>query len=412
MPRSYVKFLPSELLPTFWTLDELQLLVGTTLAPAVTSKLKSLNREYDLLCDSAAQTRWFGVVRDHISFDDWLQVDAMYRSRALDFPDIGHCMIPCIDLANHQSGEGTIAVYEKDRDGNATLLLREGKQVKQGDEVTITYGDEKGACEMIFSYGFLEPNMETAETLFLSLSIPPDDSYRSAKMRVADCAPGVKLIDAGDGDIDWKGDFVWLLCVNAEDGLRFELARTVDGEGEEIQAFMQGQELTGGAGQLYALLGRSDLWDVYRLRAVTVLQQRVFEQLQVLFGTQEDVEATARGQGTDVREPLFEQVMLLRRGEFALLNRAYEDFEKQVSFHPPSTLLCLRTRLWNTRSRETRLWQINLQNVSIRVRRTGPFRQPGRRTLRGVKYMYRYLVPGLTQLGLFRRNSSSPKARS
>ncbi|KAK0929422.1 hypothetical protein LTS16_016739 [Friedmanniomyces endolithicus] len=325
----YVKSLPCEILPTFWSPTELQLLVGSTLAPAISSKLRSLRREYDHLCEATRPTHWFQIVRDALSFDDWLQVDAMYRSRALDFPGIGHCMVPCIDLANHAAGDATTAIYEKDGDGNAVLLLRDGKSLAKGEEVTITYGDEKGACEMLFSYGFSESERQTAETLFLSLSIPDDDPYRGAKMGFADCAPGFKLIDTGEVEVDWKGDFIWLLCVSAEDGLHFDLARTVDGE-EEVHAFFGEHELVGGAQELHAVLGKTEMWDVYRLRAVTILQQRVFEQMQVLCGTQEDIEATAHGEGTDVRDRCYEQAMQLRRLEMRLLNSAYEDFELQT----------------------------------------------------------------------------------
>ena len=119
-----------EPLPTFWSPAEHQLLVGTTLAPAMSAKHKSLRREFDLLCSSVQHTRWFQLVQDHLDFDDWLQVDAMYRSRALDYPNIGHCMVPCVDIANHSAGEDTVAIYEKDADGNAVLLLRYGKKVK------------------------------------------------------------------------------------------------------------------------------------------------------------------------------------------------------------------------------------------------------------------------------------------
>lgn len=257
----------------------------------------------------------------------------MYRSRALDFPGIGHCVVPCIDIANHSSDEGTIAIYEKDTDGNAVLLLRDGKHVAKGDEITITYGDEKGACEMLFSYGFLEENMISAKTLFLSLSFSASDNTRSVKLQVSDCAPGFKLIDTGDGEIDWTGDFIWMLCVNGEDGLRFELARTVDGMDEHMQAIFQDQELTNGAAQLYRILSNSELWHVYKLRATTLLQQRVFEQLQVLDSTQQDVEATPHGIGTAVGDQPFEQAMRLRQLEFDLLNCAYESFERQVSAH-------------------------------------------------------------------------------
>ncbi|RMX79037.1 hypothetical protein D0869_08605 [Hortaea werneckii] len=317
LSKSYVKSLPLENLPTFWSQDELALLMGTTLAPAVSSKLRSLHREYDHLCESTSQTRWYSLVGEQLDFDDWLQVDAMTLHGA------------CIDLANHSAGESTIAVYEKDEHGNATLLLRDDKTVNEGDEVTITYGDEKGACEMLFSYGFLEAERKSAETLFLSLSIPNEDPYKSAKLQTADCAPGFKLIDAGDGEIDWKGEFIWLLCVGADDGLRFELARTVDGEGEEMQSFFGDEELTGGMAQLYSLLGKSELWDVYRLRAVALLQQRVFEQMQVLYGTQEEAEGVEHGGDTDVRTPVFENIMRLRKLEFELMERAYEDFERQ-----------------------------------------------------------------------------------
>jgi len=346
--NSYVKALPLELLPTFWSPDELQLLVGTTLAPATASKLRSLHREWDLVCESAARTRWHRICGSQLDFDDWLQVDAMYRSRALDYPQIGHCMVPCVDLANHAAHEGTIAIYEKDAAGNAVLVLRDGKTLREGDEVTISYGDEKGACEMLFSYGFLDQGMETAETLFLSLTFPEDDTMRSAKLEVADCAPGFKLIDAGDGEVDWKGEFVWLICVGEEDGLHFDVARTVDGK-EEVQSFFKEHELTGGAAELYKLLGQSELFDVYRLRAVIILQQRVFDQMQVLFASQEDMEAVPHGDGTDVRQQAYDQAMQLRRLEFELMERAYEDFEKQVRLHrlPMSAMARWPNYLWS-----------------------------------------------------------------
>ena len=60
------------------------------------------------------------------------------RSRALEFPGVGHAMVPCIDMANHASGEATAALYEADKDGNGLLLLRDGRNIASGGEVTIT----------------------------------------------------------------------------------------------------------------------------------------------------------------------------------------------------------------------------------------------------------------------------------
>jgi hypothetical protein len=94
----YVKTLPCEMLPTFWSAEELRLLAGTTLAPAVSSKMNRLRKEYDQLCSMIANTKWFRLVQMHLDFDDWMQVDAMFRSRALEFH--GSCMIPGMPHVN------------------------------------------------------------------------------------------------------------------------------------------------------------------------------------------------------------------------------------------------------------------------------------------------------------------------
>lgn len=67
-----------------------------------------------------------------------MRADAMYRSRALEFPGVGDAMVPCIDMANHASGDATAALYETDEDGNAILLLRDGKVINNGGEISIT----------------------------------------------------------------------------------------------------------------------------------------------------------------------------------------------------------------------------------------------------------------------------------
>ncbi|QIW95547.1 hypothetical protein AMS68_001065 [Peltaster fructicola] len=334
----YVNSLPAEALPTSWTQDELSLLVGTTLAPATAFKLRSLRKEYDNLCTAAAATRWWKQYGHIVDFEDWIGVDAMYRSRALDYPNVGHCMVPCLDIANHESGDATIAVYDLDSNGNAILLLRDGKALARGTEVTISYGDEKGACEMIFSYGFLESDRESAEALFLDLSPSADDQFGAEKRRYADCAPGFKLIDVGEGQVDWSGDFVWLLCLYPEDGLHFDLANLVDGT-QEIQAFFGEHELKDGAAGLRRTLAQSELWDVWRLRALSILQTRVAEQLQVLLQTQDHVEDAAHSSDISIDKTRCDMAMRLRMLEFQLLNQAYEDFAEQMQGLAQSTVV-------------------------------------------------------------------------
>lgn len=139
----YIKFLPFEFLPTFWSEEELELVEGTSLRPAIMAKMKSLNREYEELRKATRSISWcakywWGADGVGLTFDDWKQVDAMYRSRALEFPGIGDCMVPCIDMANHASRKKTAALYEAGPGGNGLLQLRYDKHVNEGDEITIT----------------------------------------------------------------------------------------------------------------------------------------------------------------------------------------------------------------------------------------------------------------------------------
>lgn len=332
----YVKFLPTELLPTFWTDDEQSLLTGTTLAPAITAKMNSLYREFEQLRAATKDIAWcaeawWDEVDGLLTFTDWLHVDAMYRSRALEFPGVGDCMVPCIDMANHASGSATIAIYEVDAEGNALLLLQHGKQIQENEEITITYGDNKGACEMLFSYGFIEDDMASARQLFLDLSIPEDDPLRRVKAMLADCAPGFKITEI-DGKMAWEGDYIWLTCVNEEDGLQFTVRQTVDGEGE-LAAAWNGQELKSFNG-FDRLLQQHSMWDIFRLRAVSILQDRVASQLSTLYASGDEIDKLEHGESSGIRQIPRRLAMKLRTLEGDLLEKAYEFFENLVSARP------------------------------------------------------------------------------
>lgn len=320
------------MLPTFWTDAERSLLKGTTLAPALSAKLNSLYREFEQLRVATSGIPWCGhlwwdEVDGLISFSDWLHVDAMYRSRALEFPGVGDCMVPCIDMANHSSGESTAAIYEVDDQGNALLLLRGDRQVDSGGEVTITYGDQKGACEMIFSYGFIEDSMTSARELFLDLTMPDDDPLRRPKAIVADCPPGFKIVDSEDG-IEWEGEYIWLICINEEDGLYFKVQQTVDGE-QELVATWKDEPLKTFS-TLKQTLQQDQLWDIYQLRAATILQDRIASQLTELYGCEEEVQQIVHGGGTEVRERPWQLATRLRDLEAQLLEKAYSYFEDEV----------------------------------------------------------------------------------
>ena len=332
----YVKFLPLRVpIPTFWTNEERLLLTGTTLEAALESKLQSLDREYTMLREKTISIDW---CREHwwdeetgtLTFEDWKQVDAMYRSRALDLPGTGHCMVPCIDMSNHASGDHTNALYDTNSNGDATLCLRKGKLLTPNEEVTITYGDEKGACEMLFSYGFIESSMTSARELFLDLEIPDDDPLKLAKKAVSKLAPGFRLFVDGDS-IGWEGPFIWLIVVNEEDGLEFKMLENANGD-RELQASWK-DEVVPDMAMLQNLVEREDLWDVFNLRAVSILQERVEKQLYKLEGSAKYLAEHSKDEY--IESNVNDVAWKLRQLEEALLSHAFSQFELKVIHATP-----------------------------------------------------------------------------
>ena len=329
--NEYIKFLPSQFtLPTFWNEEERTLLAGTSIEAALEAKLKSLDREYTLLHDLTSSIRWcqrywWNPETGALKFDDWKQIDAMYRSRALDLPGTGHAMVPCVDMANHASGDETVALYETDENGDAVLILRPGKTVAVGEEITITYGDDKGACEMLFSYGFIEDAMKSAKELYLDLEIQDDDPLRIAKKAVNMSAPGFRLFLQGD-EVNWEGPFVWLLCANEEDGLGFRVLQSTDGK-RELKVHWKDIEIPS-LSELGTLLKAEPLWDVFELRAIATLQARVESQLLALENSKDRLQTFSSGR--EEMEFRILEALRLRELEERLMLLAYEEFENKV----------------------------------------------------------------------------------
>ncbi|KAH7092004.1 hypothetical protein FB567DRAFT_588318 [Paraphoma chrysanthemicola] len=331
----YIKYIPDEELPTFWTEDEQELLEGTTLRSAVRAKLNSLLREFESVRSATESIDWcakywWNEDNGLVTFEDWMRIDAMYRSRALEFPGVGDCMVPCVDMANHASGDATAALYETDDDGNGLLLLRDGMTITEGGEISITYGDDKGACENIFSYGFLEDTMTSAKVMFLDLEIPDDDPLRPAKIFVSTAAPGFRIFEEGDS-VNWESDFIWLVVVNEEDGLDFKIRQTIDGK-REIQAFWKEHEMIDTT-NLRQYLEEDSIWPVFQLRAIVLLQNRIEVQMETIQASGEVLpDASVR----DAPRKLAER---LRNLELSMLQRASTAFESQKSKLLESTVV-------------------------------------------------------------------------
>lgn len=176
---------------------------------------------------------------------------------------------------------------------------------------------------MIFSYGFIEETMENARDILLGLDIPDDDPLKRAKQTVAASAPGVRLIHSAAKGLTWESDFIWLVVVNEEDGLQFQIAQTVDG-GQELEvAFCDKplQDIT----KLHDLLKNSPMWQVYQLRAVSVIQNRVEDQLRALMSAEAEAE-----NDKPIAYSLKGLALKLRILETEMLERFYEFLEDEV----------------------------------------------------------------------------------
>lgn len=183
---------------------------------------------------------------------------------------------------------------------------------------------------MIFSYGFLEDTMQSAKMLFLDLDIPDDDPLKMAKMALSTAAPGFRLFAQGGGT-GWESEFVWLICVNEEDGLEIRQLQRIDGE-RELEIAWKGHAIDDTT-KLRQWLEEDEMWEVFKLRAVSILQNRVEVQLRELLNS-EGLQNVQHGEGTGVREQTWLLSMRLRELEQELLETAYGDFEDQVHTLP------------------------------------------------------------------------------
>ncbi|KHN95082.1 SET domain protein [Metarhizium album ARSEF 1941] len=280
----YTRLLPRAVpVPTMWTEPERLLLIGTSLEAALEAKLLSLSDEFDALRDVSEHLPFWNDFlwsREGVCLQDWALVDAWYRSRCLELPRSGTAMVPAIDMVNHSTT--ATAYYEEDDNGNVVLLIRPRCQVRSGEEVTISYGDAKPASETLFSYGFIDPK-NIVHKLTLRLDPFPDDPLAKAKLRIFSAVPTL-TISRKDGQVAleassvaWHSPFVYLMCLNEEDGLSFRLLQDTAGD-RQLRLLWQGEDVTDQAGDFETLIRGHHLCPVFQLRAITVLHEKVGEQ--------------------------------------------------------------------------------------------------------------------------------------
>ena len=264
------------------------------------------------------------------SVDDWVLADAWYRSRCLELPNIGDAMVPGLDMINHSSSP--TAYYEVNGNNDVVLLMRPGCMAPRGHEVTISYGEAKSAAEMLFSYGFIDRE-STARELTLHLEPFADDPLAKAKLHIFKGPPAVKLSQKGQA-VTWHSPFVYLMCLNEEDGLEFRLLQDAAGE-RQLRLLWQGDDVTERAADFEALTQNHDLCEVFRLRAIAVLHERVEAQLAGLRGGPPKDQLQPLIAAGLLKEECVEAAEALKTVEGPILEAAAQALESEVSCVSP-----------------------------------------------------------------------------
>ncbi|CAN8105700.1 unnamed protein product [Discula destructiva] len=318
----YIKFLEDYVpLPTLWPEEDRLLLRGTSLEPALNAKMMALTREFDDIRGRSSDIEFWNSVLwegNPVHLTDWYLVDAWYRSRVLELPRSGPSLVPCLDMANHSTTAN--AYYEETSEGEVVLLLRPESEVDKEEEITISYGSDKPAAEMLFSYGFLDPS-PAARSLILPLGPMPDDPLGKAKVHIFTGPPSVQIKEV-DNRVEWTSPFAYISCLNEEDGLNFKLLQDINGD-TELRMFWQDEDVTGQEDAFETLVSGHELCDVFRLRVNMLVSQRIQEQLERLHETADTAveQENQKSNAANAQE--------LRRIEKDVLERTLSSLEHQ-----------------------------------------------------------------------------------
>lgn len=294
--------------------------------------MASLSREFDDLrakttgiswCDS----NWWdeGGPLEPLLLSDWIRLDAWYRSRSLEIPDAGEVMVPVLDMANHSSNAN--ATWRRTSNGNLSLVLNSDEKLHEGEEVTINYGSQKGDAEYLFSYGFIDEELQVG-SLTLDLDPMEDDPLRVAKLATFQKRPLVCITLDASGNTSWECSFVWYMCLNEEDGLQFRTLQEVDGLHTSLRVFWQGEDKTDSTDQFETLIKGHPGEDVFNLRATKLILDRIEMQIENLIVYKETLEPLLAAERID--SIIWRNVSLLRTIETSILQEAFNTAKEQV----------------------------------------------------------------------------------
>jgi len=172
-------------LPMFWDEeDRARTLRGTELAEHLAEDDEAFEEDFETCVDAigAEETRKMGL-----TVEKFKAVASMAASRAFFVGGkYQEALVPCADMFNHKTGENSVAVFgmededededdangsdQDEDDANDALVIKTVKEVKAGEELYNTFGEQSNAS-LLHKYGFCEEHNVDTATVTLDVSL-------------------------------------------------------------------------------------------------------------------------------------------------------------------------------------------------------------------------------------------------
>lgn len=244
--------------------DSIEQLYGSSIYEATRSKLEFLKYRYNkFFQDKELRKSIADFVKSgpaptintesnvEVSFNEWVLVESWICSRSLqvleapappgtkdDEYSLRTGLVPVIDMCNHSDNEAN-AKYELDPTTGNVMLIPV-KPIKKNDQICINYGQDKGAGEMLYTYGFISDRKDAKVATFVVPPVvdedeeeegedgqqknkePEDDDEATMVLRAKSKMFGhrprlFKTFENKDGKVSWESDFVMLLALPASE---------------------------------------------------------------------------------------------------------------------------------------------------------------------------------------------------
>jgi hypothetical protein len=143
----------------------------------------------------------------------------------------------------------------------------------------------------------------------------------------------VVQISEVEGEIKWESPCLYLICLNEEDGLEFRMLQQNDGSRSDLKMFWLECDVTDESTGFETLISLHELKDIFRLRVLALLHDRIRQQLERLYDSHDIVSSITGNSPSSGHHGV---AMQLRSVEKSILEAAFASVDKQVC-HIPKT---------------------------------------------------------------------------